>query len=831
MDVVDDGGGGGDRQGRGRFDELRETVTNAIIARGARRRGHELVLPCFVNPSAHKRGDRDWSWRWSPTKGCFNCKPCRAKGGTLDAARLLGVRFNEQHHRRAKETVYPYHDGDGRLVFEVVRTEYPNGKRIAQRRPHRSDDDAVALKAHGVKCDAKWVWSRKRIVPAAGRCVECNLSGHMLVAVDTVLYRLPELRKAAPDTWIVIAEGEKTAEAARRLGFVATTNPEGAGKWRSEFTEELRDHKVAIFDDNDDPGHRHGDVVERDVARVATAGVRLRTLPGITAEGGDLADWIDAGGTREQLLELIEAGPRVALDVEKAASADDGGEAAPSARFFFDKKGRFVPAIAGERLIAECPVLLGRDRRLWRYTNGVYRPDGDDWARYRVRQLVGHRFKRSQLDEVCAYLRAELPTLGHEPPKQFINCTNGLLDWKTGTLHPHSPDVVSTNQIPVAWKPDATAPRFIRFLSDVVPHDAVGAIEEVMGYALYAGNPFRKAVLLLGPGGNGKSVLLRLFATLLGEENVSSVPLHALADDRFAAAHLFGKLANICGDLDATSIKRTDYFKQITGGDLIYAQHKFRDAFAFMSYALPIFSANQAPATADQSEAWFDRWITIPMPRRFEGTPDADPDLTEKLAAEREGVLVRAVAGLQRLMARRHFFVPDSLRHAHHRYRQTLDTVQAFVTEQCHFDGDAWVDRTVVRKRYDEWCRDEGRIAVSATVFNARLRTTCGSKIAPRKRNGYPGWRGLALGPDPTAADEGDEGDDASTSTNRRGSEGGGVAEKDSNGVTFVPPVPRDRDVGIDDDDDRPIDLPPGEAARELSPDEVDRRLQSRKTP
>src|SRR5262249_11462207 len=161
--------------------------------------------------------------------------------------------------------------------------------------------------------------------------------------------------------------------------------------------------------------------------------------------------------------------------------------------------------------------------------------------------------------------------------------SNGPLEWKTGTLHPHSPDVLTTNQIPVAWTPDATAPTIARFLGEVLPGDAVELVEEIAGYALYAGNPFRKAVMLLGPGGNGKSVLLRLLASLLGEPNVAAVPLQALGEDRFSAADLFGKLANICGDLDARAIQRTDLFKQITGGDPIRAQFKFRDAFSFTS--------------------------------------------------------------------------------------------------------------------------------------------------------------------------------------------------------------------------------------------------------
>ena len=98
----------------------------------------------------------------------------------------------------------------------------------------------------------------------------------------------------------------------------------------------------------------------------------------------------------------------------------------------FDARGAFIPARVGAALVAEAAIRLGHDRRLWRYVGGVYRPDGDDWARLRTRELVGEHFRRNHLDEVAVWLRSQLASLGHEPPERFINCANGLLDWRTG---------------------------------------------------------------------------------------------------------------------------------------------------------------------------------------------------------------------------------------------------------------------------------------------------------------------------------------------------------------------------------------------------------------
>ena len=58
----------------------------------------------------------------------------------------------------------------------------------------------------------------------------------------------------------------------------------------------------------------------------------------------------------------------------------------------------------------------------------------------------------------------------------------------------------------------------------------------------------------MGRGRNGKTVFLNVLQALAGSDNISSVPLQVLAENRFAAAELVGKLGNICGDIDAKAL-------------------------------------------------------------------------------------------------------------------------------------------------------------------------------------------------------------------------------------------------------------------------------------
>jgi len=414
---------------------------------------------------------------------------------------------------------------------------------------------------------------------------------------------------------------------------------------------------------------------------------------------------------------------------------------------YSDARGRILPVRLGEAIREAGHVCTGFDGRLWRYSRGAYRNDGEQFVRAQIREMLGDDFGRRLVEEVLTYLRSFLPTVTNEPQRRYLNVANGLLDLQTCELKAHSASVISTVQVPVAWVPEATCPAIDAYLTSTLPEDAVAFVLEVVGYALYPGNPFRKAVLLLGPGGNGKSVFLRLVVALLGAANCAHVALQSLGENRFAAASLFGRLANVCGDLDARAIKRTDLFKQVTGGDEIFAEHKGRDPFSFTSIALPIFSANEAPVSSDQSQAWFDRWLIVPMERRFEGTPAEDPHLSDKLTArgELEGLIVRAVDSLRALMARGHFVLPPSVESAGSRYRDTLDSARGFVGEMCLLHPESWVARPELYRSYRRWCQDSGRMPVAADRFNDHLRKSYPMRVSETTRRGTRGWQGIGL--------------------------------------------------------------------------------------
>ena len=170
---------------------------------------------------------------------------------------------------------YNYTDENGVLLFQCLRYQ---PKTFRQRRP---DPDKPG----------KWIW---------------NLNG-----VRRVLYHLPDVKAALlAGKTIYVVEGEKDCDALVKLGFAATCNPMGAGKWLPEHTESLRGAEdVVVVADKDKPGIDHAHIVAKALLG-AVKNVKLIQLPDRDGHKvKDVSDFIDAGARIGDLQALVDAAP------------------------------------------------------------------------------------------------------------------------------------------------------------------------------------------------------------------------------------------------------------------------------------------------------------------------------------------------------------------------------------------------------------------------------------------------------------------------------------------------------------------------------------------
>ncbi len=221
---------------------------------------------------AHEDRNPSLSVRCEDGRTLIKCFAGCPTENVLDAMGLkLADLFDGCPGQAARKIVkaYDYVDEAGAVLFQVVRYE-PKG--FAQRIP---DGDGYNWKVKGVR---------------------------------KVLYRLPRIIEGmAAGKMIVIAEGEKDVEALESLGVWATCNSGGAGKWSPDYTDTLEGATVVIIEDNDEPGRRAAQSIARQIY-AAVESVKIIAMPDRNGTRcKDAADWIHAGGTRDELAAMVEA--------------------------------------------------------------------------------------------------------------------------------------------------------------------------------------------------------------------------------------------------------------------------------------------------------------------------------------------------------------------------------------------------------------------------------------------------------------------------------------------------------------------------------------------
>ena len=114
------------------------------------------------------------------------------------------------------------------------------------------------------------------------------------------------VRAIANDERVYIVEGEKCVEALVALGICATTFVCGSSGWREVYAEWFVDVDVVVLPDNDRLGRRYAKAIEHDIVPLA-GDVRVIELPGLEETSDDIVDWLGAGHTVGELIELVDA--------------------------------------------------------------------------------------------------------------------------------------------------------------------------------------------------------------------------------------------------------------------------------------------------------------------------------------------------------------------------------------------------------------------------------------------------------------------------------------------------------------------------------------------
>ncbi|WP_346658630.1 phage/plasmid primase, P4 family [Bradyrhizobium sp. 173] len=480
-------------------------------------------------------------------------------------------------------------------------------------------------------------------------------------------FRLPELLKAEHDDAFIV-EGEKDCNNLAMHGFTATTNSCGAGKWTSDLNCYFAGKNVYILPDNDDIGAEHARSVAANLLPIARE-IRIINLPGLQPKG-DVSDWLAAGGTADELMDLArQAKPigaeELADQSEPEAAAADGRQEVrqPSAKLSND--------ILTEDNAAQQFVELHGDhlrychtRAAWFHWNGAYwKQDGTGrafhWARELARRLAEDqdnktRYIASKTNFAAGVERFAKHDIAVAVTSEYwdrdpwlLGTPGGTVDLRTGMLRPSSPGDGITKTTAVT--PDNTGcPLWLKFLNEATGEDKglIRFLQQWCGYCLTGITNEHALLFVYGDGGNGKSVYLIIFTSILKDYAATSAmeTFTASNNDKHPTdlAMLCGARLVTASETEAGKAWAEARIKQMTGGDPISARFMRQDFFTYMPQFKLTIIGNHKPTLTNVDAAARRRFNIVPFTRK-PATPDRK--LGEKLMAEAPAILQWMIEG------------------------------------------------------------------------------------------------------------------------------------------------------------------------------------------
>lgn len=401
--------------------------------------------------------------------------------------------------------------------------------------------------------------------------------------------------------------------------------------------------------------------------------------------------------------------------------------------YFADDK--FLHAKHAEDIINQLHCVYD-GQTLWRYHDGYFHNDGEAYYRVIGQQLLEESSKRIYISESLYYAQNKVRLLHNQmnPPIAYINLKNGMLNPLTGDIVPHSPEYLSTVQLPIEFDSKANDPIIHNFVTSVLPEDSHDAFYEMVGYMLTNNLHLEKAFMFLGGGSNGKSVAIDMITALFGRRNVANVSLQDLGH-RFRAGGIEGKLLNAFSDLPQRPIEDTGNFKAIVSQESITIEHKNKDPKVIKPTVKLLFSANHMVVTPDMTEGYFRRWLLFEFNNKFTDE-NKDINLIHKLTtpAALATLLNKAIEGIQRLHTNKRFSEGDSLRSSINKYKMNCDTVRQFVNENCELKEDHFIPSKDLYMQYRSFCEEWGiKNVLGKKNFNQRLMDSFAVELKKKK--------------------------------------------------------------------------------------------------
>lgn len=345
-----------------------------------------------------------------------------------------------------------------------------------------------------------------------------------------------------------------------------------------------------------------------------------------------------------------------------------------------------------------------------------------------------------------------------------LNVANGTLrlDGEQVRLFPASRTDNATKCAAVTFDPEADCPRWRQFVGEVLAPEVALMVQRWLGYCLTGSIAEQRAVILEGQGSNGKSVLMNVVATLLGDYATTTPVETFLHTDRGRTgsgpspdiARLVGARLVRTSEPEPGSRLSESVLKQYTGGEMMVTRRLHKEFFEFRPQGKLTMSVNIRPVIVGKDHGIKRRLLIVPFARVFSKDEIAKADaergkgLEPYLLEEGPGILNWLLDGF-RLWREDGLQPPEAVTTATEGYFAEMDPIGCFVREACQTiadgqgvtndDKESAVELYAVYKR---WCDANNEEPKQMNGFGRRLSDL---GIGKYKANGVGYRTGLRL--------------------------------------------------------------------------------------
>jgi putative DNA primase/helicase len=321
----------------------------------------------------------------------------------------------------------------------------------------------------------------------------------------------------------------------------------------------------------------------------------------------------------------------------------------------------------------------------------------------------------------------------------------------------HDPELMCSKLAPVDYHPEllerdgedmpwyvAEAPRFAEFVAEITlgRRDLARYLQLLYGYGSTGHAREQVLPMFIGRGENGKGVLMRSVAHVLGQYYQSAPPQLIIQDNKQGSAspevaRLYGARLLEVEETDDGDRLHESKVKWLTGGDRLVARHLFSEYFEFDPTFTAIVVSNHKPKVRSGGKAVWRRLRVVPFD--FEPT-EVDTHLEDRLRKEAAGILAWVVEG-SRDWYRHGLPASETVEAASAAYKSEEDRIEPFLEEATISTGQ--VRRATLYKAYRKWAESEGETPMSSQSFNSAMRERGFEEVRKRTYGDIslkPGW-------------------------------------------------------------------------------------------